>query len=106
MAHKTRSPAAHRCIEYKCLNCQEFVMTGHKCTLNSIPMKNPIDKLLFFYFECTQDNPDKIHKPVYVVAQSVCTICKDSNQKCQYCGSRCEECKDRKKPPCTTCGHN
>ena len=45
-----RKPTEHRCTEYQCQMCEEFVMLNHKCYMRSIEVKNKTFKYIHFDF--------------------------------------------------------
>ena len=66
----------------------------HFCHMRSISTESISDKLIFYDFECQQE--DGIHKPNFVVVQTVCDICEsqhiDEKAVCYKCGARCNIC--------------
>ena len=86
----------HRCGEYLCKCCQQYILRGHQCYLRATPYKQSLNSnFIFFYLECSQDCDDcqlekkrnscqncksawcgrTTHRPSYVVAQSICKHC-------------------------------
>ena len=124
----------HRCGEYMCPMCRQYVMPGHLCFQRAKEPKPSFPKFIFFDMETTQDtyiecdcaDPNnhtggclhgkQEHKVNLVVSQSACDNCLhesvDKYSCCDKCGSRCQKCntwdEDKNnfaKPPCAkTCG--
>ena len=51
-----RKPSEHRCTEYQCSMCKEFVMPGHRCFMRAIDACEKTFKYIHFDFECTQED--------------------------------------------------
>lgn len=86
----------HICGETLCQQCgKSYEGNYHPCYVRNINPESKVDKMLFYDFECTQD--DNIHEPNLVVVQSACNVCKDDEtvtqvSTCTSCGSRCSTC--------------
>ena len=105
----------HKCGEMKCNVCKQFHMdSNHLCYMRAIESESNFDKFIFYDFECHQESG--IHKPNFLVAQSICSKCENEQvtelSKCSSCGSRCENCNSFNKKknefvrnPCNSCGH-
>ena len=114
LKREERDNTLHECGETFCYNCQQYYMgMEHFCYLRSITSESICDKLVFYDFECQQ--VDGIHKPNFVVVQTVCDYCQsqpiDENAICYNCGDRCEICgvfnkkeKEFERNPCPGCG--
>jgi hypothetical protein len=109
-----RSQEEHKCYEWRCKNCSQFVEgLGHRCSIKTETLRPPATSLIFFDIECTQDEGE--HVPNLCVAQTCCVKCINENDitKPCICGSRCPHChswsrKQQKHliPPCQdTCGN-
>ena len=51
-----RKPSLHRCTEYHCSMCKEFVMPGHRCFMRAVDASDKSLKYIHFDFECTQED--------------------------------------------------
>ena len=96
MKREDRDGTLHECGETFCSNCQKYYLgMEHFCYMRSITTDSICDKLIFYDFECQQN--EGIHTPNFVVAQTVCDLCEsqpiDENAICYNCGDRCEICK-------------
>ena len=98
----------HRCGEWQCGQCKEYVLDEHNCYLRADKTPTPINKFIFFDFEATQESGE--HQPNFVIAQSQCNDCDDESSTCNTCGSRCNRCdkidtktKEFAYQPCTGC---
>ena len=108
-----RDSSLHECGETFCNNCQQYhIDVEHYCYMRTITTESVCDKLIFYDFECQQ--VDGIHKPNFVVVQTVCEACEahdiDENAICYYCGDRCDYCskfnkqeKEFERDPCPGC---
>lgn len=118
---KNRSRNDHICGETYCPNCFQWFTnlsekSPHLCHMRALSSLSltPIDKFIFYDFECTQESGR--HIPNLVVAHSACSQCEEegdcldgdmSKKYCGVCGTRCSNCdswngKKNKfeKPPC------
>ena len=114
LKREDRDSTVHECGETFCFNCQQYYMgMEHFCHMRSISTESICDKLIFYDFECQQE--DGIHKPNFVVVQTVCDICEsqpiDEKAVCYKCGARCNICgkfnkkeNEYERNPCTGCG--
>ena len=114
MKREDRDSTLHECGETFCSNCQQYYLgMEHFCYMRSITTESICDKLIFYDFECQQN--EGIHTPNFVVAQTVCDLCEsqsiDENAICYNCGDRCEICKpfnkkenEYERNPCYGCG--
>ena len=63
-------------------------------------MRTIIPQIIFYDFECHQQNESGQYISDFVVAHSVCSECENlqlhSDSKCVNCGSRCINCIDKK----------
>ena len=50
-----RKPSEHRCTEYKCKMCSEYVLGQHRCYIRAQSVSNKPFKYIHFDFECMQD---------------------------------------------------
>ena len=103
----------HECGEWQCQHCKNYFLSEHFCHMQSATPKPIKPRFVFFDFECRQDGGT--HIPNFVVAQTVCSDCEDSevtaNSECATCGDRCELCSkwdakknEYKNAPCHGCG--
>ena len=89
----------HVCGETLCQHCRKWYAGNyHQCYVRNVNPESKVNKMIFFDFECTQD--DGVHEPNLVVAQSACSKCKDIEEVtkvsvCSFCGSRCFLCSQR-----------
>ena len=95
LKREDRDSTVHECGETFSFNCQQYYMgMEHFCHMRSISTESICDKLIFYDFECQQE--DGIHKPNFVVVQTVCDICEsqpiDEKAVCYKCGARCNIC--------------
>ena len=114
LKREDRDSTVHECGETFCFNCQQYYMgMEHFCHMRSISTESICDKLIFYDFECQQE--DGIHKPNFVVVQTVCDICEsqpiDEKAVCYKCGARCNICgkfnkkeNEYERNPCIGCG--
>ena len=109
-----RPSSSHECGEIYCKNCKQYHMDdNHLCYMRSINTKTLCNKMLFYDFECQQN--DGVHTPNYVVVHSVCDDCESipisEDTTCNSCGDRCNICckfnkkeNEYERNPCTDCG--
>ena len=70
MKREDRDSTLHECGETFCSNCQQYYLgMEHFCYMRSITTESICDKLIFYDFECQQN--EGIHTPNFVVAQYV-----------------------------------
>ena len=111
---KERKPTDHDCAEFKCSNCNQFVIGVHLCYMRAAHLrKGPRSQI---YFDCETRSENGVHVPNFILAQTACDECQgedcDSDSVCAYCGHRCHICYRLNKeqegyaiPPCAdTCG--
>ena len=108
----------HRCSEWYCGSCKEWVEKDHRCFLYPEERKYSDLSMIFFDFEARQDTTDGCgrrenedgpclncgmswcgqyrHTPNFVLAQTAYSFCLDQSLRsmpmCSHCGSRCERC--------------
>ena len=58
----------HKCNEYLCKGCNQYVLKPHNCFMAKTKLKQPSNKYVFFDFETTLDNQQK-HIVNYGIAQ-------------------------------------
>ena len=74
MEREQRDSTLHECGETYCSNCHQYYLgMDHLCHMRSITTDSICDKLIFYDFECQQE--EGIHKPNFVVVQTVCDVC-------------------------------
>ncbi len=84
-----RNKDDHRCGEYLCTSCKEFVLDDHLCYLRSTPAEEEfIPKFIFFDFECSQD---EIMECETGYQKNDCKNCEKDNP-CKTC-VKCKNCK-------------
>ena len=110
MKREERDSTMHECGETYCSNCHQYYLgMDHLCHMRSITTDSICNKLIFYDFECQQE------EGIFVVVQTVCNICEsqpfDENAICYFCGDRCEICKpfntkenEYERNPCQGCG--
>lgn len=62
--------AQHQCGDILCVNCKKTVQPVHDCFMQITIPKKPLDKVVFFDFECAQDTGE--HVITHAVASSGC----------------------------------
>lgn len=60
-------PSEHRCGDFMCTNCGEFVPKNHQCYMKVTKARKETDKYIFCDFEATQENG--VHKVNLAVTQ-------------------------------------
>ncbi len=81
----------HRCGEYLCTSCKEFVLDDHLCYLRATPAeKDFVPKFIFFDFECSQDDVFECNEGYRPTKKTNCQNC-TVDQNCNSC-SRCRNC--------------
>ena len=63
-----RTKEEHKCGEYECKSCNQFVVRPHECYMSRKSLKNTSEKYIFFDFETTLDENNK-HIVNYGIAQ-------------------------------------
>ncbi len=87
-----RKREEHRCGEYFCSSCKEFVLDDHLCYLRSIPAEEDfVPKFIFFDFECSQDELMECEKGYQMSRKKNCKNCQEDNP-CRPC-AKCKNCK-------------
>ena len=74
MKREERDSTLHECGKTLCSNCHQYYLgMDHFCYMRSITTDSICDKLIFYDFECQQE--EGIHTPNFVVTQTVCDLC-------------------------------
>jgi len=92
LATTEKNPEEHRCGEYKCKSCEQYVLADHRCYLRALPpSKNSEPKFVFFDFECTQDQIIQCEEGYVPIKNPDCQICRREEATCSTC-IRCKNC--------------
>ena len=87
----TRKIEQHKCGEYMCSSCEQYVLPGHMCYMRATPFKSSLNaNFIFFDFECSQDEVSTCQDG-YAPSQKECKDCK-SDHKCGKC-RKCQNCR-------------
>ncbi|XP_041361018.1 uncharacterized protein LOC121377177 [Gigantopelta aegis] len=82
-----RDPKLHTCGEWKCPCCNNYVDQGHLCYQPPKEIKDAHTKLIFYDFECRQD--ELLQCQEGYLPSGVCLTCTGDNCSHQ---SRCQHC--------------
>ena len=121
----TRSKEDHRCHEWVCQLCKEYVEGQHLCYMRAAQAKTSTGKYIFFDFEATQDETIECNDGYSPKKKNDCDDCSEdytcaSCRRCKncekwYCGlrqhlpnmvvaqSKCNDCTDDD-THCKSCG--
>ncbi|KAL5018216.1 hypothetical protein ScPMuIL_003938 [Solemya velum] len=82
-----RDKTNHRCGEYVCSSCKNFVLEGHLCYIRTTPTKElDLPQFIFFDFECSQDEKIECEQGYLPIRRLGCESCKPSDL--------CKTCRD------------
>ena len=83
----------HKCDEYKCENCKEYVPENYKCYMLMKELKDPSEKYIFFDFETKLEPSTNKHIVNYCVAQDF----RGNEIRCTNLDAFCRWAFDKKK---------
>ncbi|XP_069108951.1 uncharacterized protein [Argopecten irradians] len=90
---RKRKPEEHRCGEWLCNCCKEYVNNDHLCYVRALEPKSPTTKYVFFDFECGQeDNILQCHDKYASQRNPKCPACKGKIVPCNEC-AKCINCQ-------------
>jgi len=83
---RERNPKEHECGEWFCNCCKQYVENDHLCYIRALEPKEPVNKFIFFDFECTQEDDVMMCQDGYYFKRNPdCQACKDEEMMCNNC---------------------
>lgn len=91
LKRESRSVTSHRCGEFLCSTCENYVMEDHLCFLRASPFKGDhFNRFVFFDFECSQDDISECDLGYLPTENPDCPTC-TLDTKCNTC-IKCKHC--------------